>query len=158
MSDDRIAALEARLAAIEDELAIRRLLASYGPLADAGLGEAAALLWTETGAYAPGGLPRAEGKAALEAIYSGDTHQGLIAGGSMHMTAPVQITLDGDRATAIGYSLLALHGARRFSLARASINRWTLVRTDAGWRIVERINRVLDGSDEARALLAEAKG
>lgn len=156
MSEDRIAALEARLTQIEDELAIHRLLATYGPLADAGLGVEAAALWTSDGAYEPGGVTRAEGTAALEAIYFGDRHQGLINRGSMHMTAPVQVTTDGDNAQAVGYSLLVLNGPDGFRLARAAINRWTLARTECGWRIVERMNRVLDGSDEARALLSAA--
>ena len=157
MSEDRIAALEARLARVEGELAIHRLLASYGPLADAGLGPEAAALWTADGVYEPGGMTRAEGATALEAIYSGDRHQGLIARGSMHMTAPVRVTIDGDHAQAVGYSLLILNdGTDRFHVARAAINRWTLVRTGTGWRIAERMNRVLDGSEDAKALLATA--
>lgn len=155
MSD--LSALEARLTRVEDELAIHRLLATYGPLADAGLGSEAAALWTADGVYEPGGVLRAEGSAALEAIYSGERHQSLISRGSMHMTAPVQVTTDGDRAQAVGYSLLVLNdGAGTFTLARAAINHWTLTKTATGWRIVERINRVLDGSDEARDLLSAA--
>lgn len=155
MSD--LAQLEARLTRVEDELAIHRLLATYGPLADAGLGPEAAALWTADGVYEPGGVMRAEGTAALEAIYSGERHQGLINRGSMHMTAPVQVTVDGDRAQAVGYSLMVLNdGSGRFALTRAAINRWALAKTEAGWRIVERMNRVLDGSDEARALLSAA--
>lgn len=37
--EERLAALEQRLRGVEDELAIRRLLASYGPLVDAGEGD-----------------------------------------------------------------------------------------------------------------------
>lgn len=73
------------------------------------------------------------------------------------MTAPAQITLDGDRAEAVGYSMLALNAGERFTVLRASINHWTLARTPDGWRIVERVNRVLDGSDESKALLAKAE-
>lgn len=154
--DDRLCALEDRLARVEDELSIQRLLASYGPLADAGLAGEAAALWSVDGAYDPGGVPRAEGTAALVQIYRGERHQALIRRGSMHMTAPAQITIDGDRAEAVGHSMLALNAGAHFTLLRASINHWTLARTPDGWRIVERINRVLDGSDEARDLLARA--
>ncbi len=149
-------ALEARLARVEDELAIHRLLATYGPLADAGLGPQAAALWVEDGAYDPGGVARAEGRDALIDIYHGTNHQGFVRRGSMHMTAPARVTLDGDRAEAVGYSMLALNSGDCFTLARASINHWTLARTSAGWRIVERVNRVLDGSPDALALLANA--
>jgi len=156
MADDRLADLERRLARVEDELAIQRLLATYGPLADAGMGPETASLWIEDGAYDPGGVARAEGRAALIDIYHGERHQGFVRSGSMHMTAPAQITIDGDRAEAVGYSMLALNAGERFTLLRASINHWTLVRTADGWRIVERINRVLDGSSEVRDLLARA--
>ncbi|WP_298670958.1 nuclear transport factor 2 family protein [uncultured Sphingomonas sp.] len=154
--DDLLAPLERRLALIEDELAIQRLLASYGPLADAGLGQRAAALWTDDGAYDPGGVSRAEGRTALVEIYHGERHQSLIQRGSMHMTAPAQISLHGDRAEAVGYSVLALNAGNEFKLLRASINHWILARTEQGWRIVERVNRVLDGSAEAQALLEHA--
>lgn len=154
--DDRLTILERRLALVEDELAIQRLLASYGPLADAGLGPQAAALWTEDGAYDPGGVARAEGRMALIDIYHGERHQGLIRRGSMHMTAPAQISIHGDQAKAVGYSILALNTGGEFTLLRASINHWSLARTEQGWRIVERVNRVLDGSVEAQALLEHA--
>jgi hypothetical protein len=41
MTDERIQQLEARLARPEDEAAIARLIASYGPLVDAGAEDAA---------------------------------------------------------------------------------------------------------------------
>ncbi len=46
--EERLAALEQRLRRAEDELAIARLMASYGPLADAGDADAVAGLWAET--------------------------------------------------------------------------------------------------------------
>ncbi|EUA19106.1 snoaL-like domain protein [Mycobacterium xenopi 4042] len=48
MADDRLTELERRLQTIEDERAIERLIASYGPLVDAGQSEAAAQLWSPT--------------------------------------------------------------------------------------------------------------
>lgn len=157
MREERIARIEQRLARVEDELAIYRLLATYGPLADAGLGEQAAALWVDEGIYHPGGLAPAQGRAALIDIYNSPNHQHFVRHGSMHMTAPVRIDIDGDTAEAVGYSLLALNdGANGFRLLRAGINHWTFARTSRGWRIVERLNRVLDGSPEAQALLAKA--
>jgi len=41
---------------------------------------------------------------------------------------------------------------------RASANEWHLRRTQQGWRVARRINRLLDGAPEARALLAGASG
>jgi hypothetical protein len=52
MDDEtRLAALEARLRAVEDELAIFRLLNAYGPLVDSASGEAAAEIWIAGGGY-----------------------------------------------------------------------------------------------------------
>jgi hypothetical protein len=87
-----------------------------GPLADAGLGPQTADLWVADGVYDPSGVNRAEGRDARIAIYHGKNHQALIQRGSMHMTALAQITIDGDSATAIGYSLLALHDGDGFKL------------------------------------------
>ncbi len=44
-AEARLAALEQRLRRVEDELAIGRLMASYGPLVDAGDADAVAGLW-----------------------------------------------------------------------------------------------------------------
>jgi hypothetical protein len=49
--EERLAVLEQRLRRAEDELAIARLMASYGPLADAGDADAVAGLWAEDGEY-----------------------------------------------------------------------------------------------------------
>jgi hypothetical protein len=51
--EERLAVLEQRLRRAEDELAIARLMASYGPLADAGDADAVAGLWAEDGDAAP---------------------------------------------------------------------------------------------------------
>jgi hypothetical protein len=41
---------------------------------------------------------------------------------------------------------------------RAAANEWQLRRTPAGWRVVRRINRLLDGAAEARELIGRAGG
>lgn len=51
MSEDRIAALEARLGALEDERDIARTMASYGPLVDGGDADGVAALWAPDGVY-----------------------------------------------------------------------------------------------------------
>ena len=157
MTDSRLHAIEERLRAVEDELSILRLLAAYGPLVDSGCAEEAADLWTEDGIYEPGGVGAMTGRPAIASLYRMDRHRELVARGAMHHTAMPKIVLDGDRAEAVGYSFVAENAGDGFSLWRASINRWVLRRTAEGWRIVERRNRVLDGSDEAQALLKAAR-
>ena len=154
--EDRLAKIEARLRAAEDQLEIIRLLSTYGPAVDSGASRYAAELWVEGGSYDVGGMHRFSGHDTLEALYEAETHQGLIHQGSAHITSTPQITLDGDRAEAVAYSLVVLKTDEGHVVWRASANHWELARTDTGWRMVTRTNRVLDGSPESRAVLARA--
>ena len=99
--EERLAALEARLQAAEDELAIMRLLASYGPLVDSGQSEAAAAMWIAGGTYDYSGGAVAHAPDGLIAAYEGPEHQGLITDGCSHLTAAPRITLMGDHAEAL---------------------------------------------------------
>lgn len=151
--EQRIAALEVRLQAAEDQLEILRLLNSYGPLVDSGCSEPAAELWVEGGGYNfSGGLSggtRIVAPDDLVAMYETEGHKGLVSTGCSHVTATPRITVHGDTADAVGYSYVVLKEGDRWYLWRAAINHWTLVRTADGWRIKERFNRALDGSDES---------
>jgi uncharacterized protein (TIGR02246 family) len=150
-------ALAARLQALEDREAIRDLIASYGPLADTGAADALSHLWTEDGRYAVGGMTEAKGRAAIAALIDGAVHRGLMADGCAHALGPVTIDLDGDTATARGYSVvLRADGTGGWTAHRVSANRWHLARTPDGWRVTARENALLDGTDAARALLATA--
>lgn len=146
--------IEARLAALEDREAIRELIARYGPLADSGNAEALAALWTEDGSYEVLGFAAAQGRAAIAALITGPVHQDLMAGGVAHVLGPVTIALDGDAAEARGHSVVLRHHEGAFMVYRVSANRWTLRRTDQGWRVNHRVNALLDGAAAARALLA----
>jgi hypothetical protein len=151
--EDRLLALETRLRAAEDQLEIIRLLNSYGPLVDSGESQAAAHLWLEGGVYDMGGVRRAKAYDDIASVYDSEGHQELIHTGSAHLTATPRITLDGDRAEAVAYSFVVLKGVEGWNVWRASANHWTLARTDEGWRIVERYNRVLDGSPQSHETL-----
>jgi hypothetical protein len=154
--EERLNALEDRVRSAEDQLEIMRLLATYGPAADSGEGADAAELWIEDGVYDPGGVTRLEGHEAITAMYSSRAHLDLISQGSGHLTMAPQITLDGDSARAVAYSLVCLRDGDGWVIWRASANRWTLRRTAEGWRIVERFNRILNGSAESHAVLRTA--
>ena len=148
-------ALAARLQALEDREAIRELIAHYGPLADTGAADALSQLWTEDGRYAVGGMTEAKGRAAIAALIDGPTHRTLMAEGCAHMLGPVTITLNGDRATARGHSVVfRATGQGGFEAHRVSANRWQLTRTADGWRVTARENALLDGAEAARKLLA----
>src|SRR4051794_28126262 len=108
MTDERIAALEARLARLEDEAAIGRLIASYGPLVDAGEADATAQLWATDGGYDVEGW-QMRSRDDVRAMVSSSAHQGLIGRGSSHFLAPAVVTVTGDDAVAVCESVLLMH-------------------------------------------------
>jgi hypothetical protein len=165
--EERLLALETRTRALEDQVALYQLMSAYGPLVDSGDAPATSQLWIEDGIYDWGGggqagpgEPVREGadgaafsQAAIADMVRGDYHQQIIQGGSGHVIGLPHIVLDGDRAVAISYSRLYRRDGENFRVWRVGANRWEFVRTPQGWRVSRRINRVLDGGDEARALL-----
>lgn len=150
-------ALAARLQAVEDRLAIIQLLASYGPAVDSGDAEATAGIWTADGVYDSYPAPM-HGHDDLVAMVGSDLHQGLINGGCAHLIGMPQVEVHGDTAVATGYSMLCVRDEATdgFRVWRVSANRWELTRTPTGWRTTNRVNRLLDGSAQARALLGAA--
>ena len=151
--DARLAALETRLAELEDREAIRNLIASYGPLADSGDATGTAALWESEGVYAVGGFGDNAGRAAIAALIEAPTHRGMMAVGCAHVLSPVQLEISGHSALAIGYSCVFLRRDAGFEVFRVSSNRWELRKTDGQWRVLRRTNRLLDGEEAARALL-----
>ena len=151
--EERLAALEARLQAAEDHLEILNLLNTYGPLVDSATAEPAGQLWVEGGGYnftkPDGGSQRLAAPDEIAGMYSWPGHLDLVNTGCAHMTATQKISVKGDEAEAVGYSLVILREGERWFVWRAAVNHWTLRRTPQGWRIVERFNRALNGSEES---------
>ena len=148
---DSLRRLEERLRALEDERSIAAVVASYGPLVDNG-DPAAADLWVDDGVYDCDELVM-EGSAAVADMVRSRPHQRFIAAGCAHFQGPVHVHVDGDDATAVGYSLMLVHDDEGYRVRRVTANRWELTRTEQGWRVRRRVNRQLDGQAEARALL-----
>ena len=146
--------LEQRLAALEDREAIRELIASYGPAADAGDAQAVAGLWAENGCYHIAGFGEARGHTAIAALIEGASHQALLADGCAHVLGPVAITLAGSSALARGHSLVLRWSGAGFEVHRVAANRWELARRPGGWRVMRRDNALLQGEAAARALLS----
>jgi hypothetical protein len=148
-TEERLALLENRLRAAEDQLEIIGLLNSFGPLIDSGEGAMAAHLWVEGGVYDMGAVRRGIAFDDMATFWVNDSHKQYVQNGMSHLTAVPRITVAGDSAEAVGYSYVMMKEGERWYIARASINHWTLTRTSEGWRIVERYNRLLDGSDDS---------
>jgi uncharacterized protein (TIGR02246 family) len=157
-TDNRLAALEERLRLVEDEQAIARLIASYGPFVDGGEADSVAGLWTEDGVYDVDEGFMA-GRDQLAAMVRSRAHQGWIAAGCAHFLGPAHVTLDGDSAVAVCHSLMVVNSGGSFGadadfgVRRATAHHFELVRSDDGWRVARRTSRVLDGRREAPELL-----
>jgi SnoaL-like domain len=150
---DRLDRLERRVGELEDEAAIARLIAGYGPLADSSQGDAVRDMWVEEG-----GTYELQGyhftSAEMAGTVTTDLHRRFVSTGSAHTLGPARIWLDGDAAVAINYSVVFIHDHGRWVAERVAANRWDLTRTAAGWRVRRRVNRLLDGGPEAVAVLA----
>lgn len=151
--EDRFSALESRLAELEDREAVRNLIARYGPLADSGDAAAIAAMWTEDGVYEVGGYGAHTGRAAIATLFTAGTHLELMRNGCAHLLGPLHVSLDGDRALAVGHSCVFRHTQTGFEAWRVSANRWELEKHSEGWRVRRRVNRPLDGDDAVRVLL-----
>ncbi|MEU6564683.1 nuclear transport factor 2 family protein [Nocardia nova] len=147
-----VADLRQRLARIEDERAIERLIASYGPLVDSGDAEATAALWSREGSYDVEDW-RMRGRGEVAAMVDSDAHQGLIGRGCLHFHGPAVVTVAGDEAVAVCESLLVVRHEGRNVVARTGANHFRLRRIEDRWQITARVTRTLDGDAAARDLL-----
>ena len=150
-----VAQLADRVQLLEDTLAIMHIVSGYGPAVDSGSAEDVAGIWTEDGVYDvdTGSMT---GRAEIEAMVRSRSHQGYIHGGCAHLVGPPHILIDGDTAVATCHSQLVLRdteqGVNR--VARITANRWEFARVNGEWKVTVRTNRLLDGRDEAREILA----
>lgn len=151
---ERLAALEQRVRLLEDQLAITRLINTWGPAVDTGHSAAAAGLWTDDGVL-ESDLSRLEGPAGVSAMVDSDGQQELIRQGCAHVQAAPLVNIDGDTATATGYSRVYLHTANGYEIWRVSANRWEFRRTADGWRVTRRTNHAIDGGPDARAIITQ---
>lgn len=145
-----------RLRQLEDREAIRDLIARYGVLADAGNAAGVAALFTPDGEYDIGGWGVVKGHDALRSVVDNPNHQFWMGRGVAHVLSPPTITLAGNHATARNHSVVFLKGEHGgWRAERVAANLWELARQpDGRWLIARRINRLLDGSTAAIALLA----
>lgn len=157
--EDRLAALEAEVRQLQDIAEITRLAMSYGPLVDSGAADAVADLYVEDGIYDVDETYMGS-REEIRSMVKGSRHQAYITGGAAHFTGPLSVSVDGDRAQAVGHTLMVIKDAGdfRFFVRRATASVWEFVRTADGWKVSRRTNRLLDGSETARALFADAFG
>lgn len=153
-TDARLSVLERRVAALEDELAIHRLLVTYGFAVDTGDAPATGALFAEDGLYDVDGTLVMRGRSGVEDMVRGRRHQSLLPN-CAHTIGPAVVTVDGDRAVATAYSRIYKRDGDTIDLWRLSFNRFELERRDGRWRIARRTTRML-GHDEAHDLFRRA--
>jgi ketosteroid isomerase-like protein len=150
---EQLAALQERVRVLEDQVAIHRLINSWGPAVDTGNSEAAAALFSHD-AILESDLSYLTGPAAIAAMVLGDGHQSLIRGGSAHIPAFPVVDVHGDTASATGYTRVYRHTDEGYDVWRVSANHWEFRREPDGWRVTRRTNHVINGGPEASRILA----
>lgn len=151
MTDEQL--ILARLQRLEDESAITKLLASYGPSVDAGNADNAAALWAADGTYDVEDWLMT-GRQGVHDMVSSTAHQDLVAEGCCHFLGPAVVTVDGDSAVAVCESLVLVRdGDSGYRVWRATANHFALTRLDGRWQITARTSRLLDGNPYAHTLL-----
>lgn len=157
--EQRLEKLEREAAVQRDHIEVRQLIASYGPKVDTTdrveRTHLLAQLWTEDGVYDVGGVARFEGREAIAQAFVG-RHAEQVDEGICHVMGLPYVRIDGDSALALNYSMVMRpDGAERFYPWRISMNRWDMVRQDGKWLIRNRINRLMTGEAETRAVLRD---
>jgi len=150
--EEKLEALTKRVQALEDELAIHRLVVRYGVAVDIGDARAAAEVFAEDAVYDADVLVM-NGRGAVSDMVNGPRHQGMV-GRCAHQIGPLVVRVNGDVALAIGYSRVYLREGDTIRIYRVSYNRWELQRRAGQWRIVRRLTRLL-GHDEARGVFEQ---
>ncbi len=146
-----VAELARRVERLEDELAIHRLLVSYGLAVDAGDADGGAAVFTEDGVYDVD-VGRMEGRDAVRAMVRGARHQEMV-GHCAHQIGPAIVTFGAPgEATAVGYSRVYLATRAGTHVYRVSMNRWRLIKRDGAWRIAARTTRLLGRPDALEPL------
>lgn len=145
-NEERLAALEKRLQAAEDVLAIQNLMASYLNGCDGGWdrlshdGKVVAPMFTEDGTWECEKVTKATGHEKIKALWDGFRESTPF---SFHTISNPRIEVDGDTAVGewhlVAYvtSRLALESGRLTPTEQLTVAIYTnhFVRTPQGWRI-----------------------
>jgi hypothetical protein len=153
-----LSAVERRLRALEDQIAIYQIVCGYGYAVDGLNAEAVGSLYAPDGVYAVGDVGAMTGREAIAAITGWPQHRELVGGGCAHVSTLPHVVIDGDRASATCYTMVVRNGEQGFHVHRLSASRLELSRKpEGGWQIDHRQNYLLDGDPKGPELLARLK-
>ncbi|HVM98051.1 MAG TPA: nuclear transport factor 2 family protein [Candidatus Acidoferrales bacterium] len=147
--EQQVEELSRRLQAVEDELAIHKLITRYGLAVDIGDADRTAEVFAEDGIY-DADVRLMNGREDVRDMVRSQRHQDMV-GRCAHQIGPAVVKVDGDRGVAVGYSRVYLRDPQGIGIYRVSYNHWTLRRRESQWLITHRRTRLL-GHEEAAAI------
>ncbi|HAL51289.1 MULTISPECIES: nuclear transport factor 2 family protein [Sphingobacterium] len=160
--------IEQRLRNIEDRLEIYSLLACHPLSADTGADYYTRQVYVEDSVFDRGPLPGAHGREAIAMFIQKPEHHQAIEMGLAHFTGLPYVDVRGDEAFVTSYLQILtrdVHGEERelpnhgfskgYRIHRVLANRWSLIRTQDGWKIKSRKLIPLEGSSDATDILAQ---
>ena len=135
--------IEERVQAVEDQLAIQRIIADYAAHLDAQDFEAYASLFAEDGIWQNGETirnGRDEIKEMLVGLF-GTPPEGFVNSESYHLVSNIEVNVDGDTATAHSRHLLVMRGEEGAPVPElAGRYEDEFVRVDGAWKIAHRVD------------------
>ena len=140
------AALEQRVQALEDQLAIQRVITNYSAYLDGRDYDGYVGLFTEDGVWA-NGTTRREGRGEIREMLSGlfgEVEEDFVNTSSFHQISNFEIDVDGDTASAKSRFIFVMRGeggAPTNELSGQYHDK--LVRTADGWKISERVDHTV---------------
>ncbi|CAM4357942.1 SnoaL-like domain-containing protein [Pedobacter westerhofensis] len=160
--------LEDRLRDIEDRLEIYSLIAGHPLSADTGAGYYTRQVYVEDSVFDRGPLPGAQGREVIAGFIQKPEHHQAIAGGLAHFTGLPYVEIRGEEAFVTSYLQILTpditgeerelpnHGfSKGYRIHRVLANRWTLLRTEDGWKIKIRKLIPIEGSTDATDLIKQ---
>jgi uncharacterized protein (TIGR02246 family) len=153
--------VEQRLQRVEDELAIRAVLVEYSRTQDAHDYAAYAALFSRNGEWVNGKTVHKGREAILKMLNDlyGAPPPGYVNNESFHISSNAEVTVNGDRATAVSRHLLVMRGPKGEPVpSLAGRYEDEFIREDGKWKILRRVDYpVMPTSEEWMKFIRERK-
>ena len=159
--------LLARVTATEDRLEILNLLAGSAFSSDVASASYWAKMFTDDAIF-DRGIKQDKGRDEILKIVNALDQKEAIKAGMTHLAMLPYIKLKGDSAVATGCLLIIMPDSAAshvrlpgkgvssgFSIYQLTVNKWTLVRTEDGWKVTQRMVRPISSAN-SRDILREA--
>jgi SnoaL-like domain len=160
-----------RITMAEDKLEILTLLSGSAFSSDVASESYWKKMFTQDAVFdrAPG--MQNKGRDEILKIINDPGQKQAIVDGMHHLAMLPHITLKGDSAVATGYLLIVMPDTAAshvnlpgkglspgFSIYQLTVNRWELVRTNAGWKVSQRTVRPITSNDSHNILKQAIEG